>query len=334
MLNQAAPEEAIELLCCKVGDETYCVDVESVRSIEPLDLLQGNPQVGALVGWLLGRDCEVPVFSLAVRLRTERREVTQASRVIVFDALPEPWGLLVDGIEGVQEVGVKNLFAPPHLPHTPAMNFFQGVVNLGDRLAFYLAPERVNTEADSYVKSQNGALHVRRSVVALPRKEVSGQLMFFHADKAEPGKRQLVFAVSLNRVRRIVDSFTLTKVPSAPPHILGIAQWVEGPVPVVDFCRCLGLEATKVDEDTCLLILRVDGGKSLVGVPTRADLRAVSLPLEHQPCARDLGVTQAFVRAAYELPRETLVVPDVDRLLAFDEAPPPKFAQGMAVFSA
>lgn len=342
MLNQAVQEESLELLCCKVGDETYCMDVESVKSIEPLDLLQGNPQVGALVGWLLSREYEVPVFSLALRLRCERREVTPASRIIVFDALPEPWGLLVDGIEGVREVGVSSLFAMPAslratLPQVPALNFFQGMVKMDERLVFYLAPERINTEADSYVKNQSGALHLRSLPVALPRKEVKGQLMLFHADTkryAPEDEKPKVFAVSLNRVRRIVDSFTLTKLPSAPPHILGVTEWLEGPVTVVDFCHCLGLGATRMDEETCLLILRVEGGNALVGVPTRADLRAVSLPLEYQPCRQPPALNGDLVRAAYELPQETLVIPDVDKLLTFTQTTAPKFATGMAVFTA
>ncbi len=112
--------------------------------------------------------------------------------------------------------------------------------------------------------------------------EQSQYLTFFIADEE--------YAVSIVRVKEIIQYDTLTKVPKTPHWIRGVINLRGGVVPVIDLAVKFGLPETAITSSACIVITEVDieGEISVMGV--LAD--AVSQVIELRP--EDIEPTPAF----------------------------------------
>jgi len=118
-------------------------------------------------------------------------------------------------------------------------------------------------------------------------------------------------------------------VPAAPAFVLGLVNWRDRPVPVIDLAGRLGLASEanlSANGRTHLIIARDKGhvlGSSkggsnqdaLVGFLVRLAIRVLRLPIAHQPCSRTLPLNQALTRGIVELENETLVILDIRGIL-------------------
>ena len=78
--------------------------------------------------------------------------------------------------------------------------------------------------------------------------------------------------------------------------------------------RRLGLAPSTPDGQSRLLIVPAGAG-AWAGFVVRPSVRVLRLPLPHRPCRRVPPVDQALVRGVMELKGETLVIPNLRRVL-------------------
>jgi chemotaxis signal transduction protein len=188
------------------------------------------------------------------------------------------------------------------------------------------------------------------------RRPDQGQIMVFSVADPRPGEQPLSFGLSISQINEILYPLPLLPVPGAPPFVLGLINWRDRPVPAIDLGARLGLvpgETSPSDNwATRLIIVRdksqvlpapsralpapvgaaqvspvegvVEGSSSkagssqgvLVGFLIQPAIRALRLPLAHQPCSRALPLDQALTRGVVELENETLVIPDIRGMLS------------------
>jgi purine-binding chemotaxis protein CheW len=76
-----------------------------------------------------------------------------------------------------------------------------------------------------------------------------------------------LFATDVARVREVLDLCTITKIPTAPPYLLGLVNVRGSAVPVVDLRTKFGLPriADTVQSRIVVLELELDGELSVVG---------------------------------------------------------------------
>ena len=76
------------------------------------------------------------------------------------------------------------------------------------------------------------------------------------------------YALPLLQAREIVILPPLTRVPTTPPHILGVFNLVGRVVPVLDVAVKLGLGATAYDDRSCVVVADVllEGETTVVGI--------------------------------------------------------------------
>jgi purine-binding chemotaxis protein CheW len=107
-----------------------------------------------------------------------------------------------------------------------------------------------------------------------------------------------VYAVPVASVHELVMLQPLTHVPTMPACIRGLMNLRGTVVPIVDLARQLGLGATEVGLQTCVMIVEAvaDGARSLMGVLTNEVQDVIELK------ESDIGPVPAFgsaVNAAY-----------------------------------
>ena len=335
MRSQANPAAGLRVLRLGVGKEAYALEMDHVLGIRRADRMRPCPETEAAVGKLPGADGGVAVFDLAGRLGRQAAPAVGQKQVVVLKAEPRPWGLLVDRVAPGFQVSADSIHPLPQVVAGLPRSLFQAVLTLEKELLLLLGPDRLWPDFAPAGPSLAGIETALRHPLALPPAfgRFSGcrpgqkQIVLFAAEAPRPRERPLLFGVSISRVLELVEVPPVIPVPGAPAFVLGLAGWRDRPVAVIDLAGRLGLPATVQDPRSRLLIVRTPGGAEPAGLLVRSPIRIRRLPLPHWRCSRPLPVDPSLARALVELQTDTLVVPDLGRILQVSEPipgqPPP-----------
>jgi purine-binding chemotaxis protein CheW len=239
--------------------------------------------------------------------------------VIVFQG-GSPWGLLVDEVTQVTVEPEHHHRLPPLLGEEAGCPF-ESVLQFQEDPVLLLDPEGLHSSPDNAHSRSNEFKLVIPPQPLVSSKRMSAaqaalrQLLLFTTADALPHPRPLVFGLKLTQVQAIVEMPPLVPVPCMPSFVAGITLWRNRPVTVLDLAQRLGLPPSAPEKRTRLLVVPAGGEKGLIGFPVRPSIRVLNLPVEHRPCTRMPPVDTSFVRGTVELRKETLVVPDLDRIL-------------------
>ena len=332
------------------------------------------------VGWLPTDEGEVPVFSLANRLgrssqaamlERERRR-GELQRIIVLDrpnlraeGIPsELWGLLVDRVSQTISVPADRVTPLPAAVINPSEAYFSGVVRMGEQLILLLSPEwlhpdkRYRTESSRKPEKGSGERPAKEHDAERPmrgaapdssapkaerrgRRRDSGQIVIFSILGSKTMGRTLSFGLSVSQVPEILEPLPAIPVPAAPAFVLGLMNWRDRPVPLIDMADRLGMNsrpARSADEAARLIIARdkADSGPMdrsqegdrkgtsssggmvegvLAGFLIRPSVQILRLPIEHQAGSRAPSLDLNLARGIVEMHDATLVIPDIGRIL-------------------
>jgi chemotaxis signal transduction protein len=301
MLNQTRTTETLRLIRCDTAGETYGLDMSWVRSIQRTDRLRRSPEAKgpstnhhrgepvepsghSPVGWLPGNEGDIPVFSLASQIgRPSSKEGSALQRIVVLNAEPRPWALLVDRVSQVIQIPADRVVPLPPIVVNPSADYFKGVIKLDKELILFLSPERLHPDASppppcSPPQAEEIRREAREAVSPSPgtgtksptisdgsQRRSHGQIVVFSTAEPHPAERTLSFGLSISQVPEILEPLPLVPVPAAPIFVLGLVNWRDWPVPVIDLAGRLGLasEANPSANGQTRLIIARDKGQVL-----------------------------------------------------------------------
>jgi purine-binding chemotaxis protein CheW len=310
----------LSLVRCGVGGETYGLDMSCVRGILRSDRLRRAAGPDGLVGHLAEREGALPVYSLAARLGRPTPSVA-GQPVVVVSTGAKPWGLLVDRVSQVARVEASAAKPLPGVAVDPLTNCLEGIVQREGETIFLLSLMRLNPGVSGGESAPASLLAAACRVgapsvapLATARRPSQKQLVLFATSDPPPRQRPLTFGLTIAQVLEIRSAEALVPVPNASEHCLGLANWHDWPVGVLDLAGRLGMSGAPPSEQSRLLIARAPGGSDLVGFLVRPSIRVLRLPVPHEPCTRQLNLDQSLLKGCIELKNETLVLPDLRRL--------------------
>lgn len=321
-LRAAGTASTGRFMRCVVAGTTYCLNMRWVRGIRRPDELQGRPQDDGHVGWLSHEAQDVPVLSLAARLSLPAMRPPEGGKIVLCHTSSRPWAFLVERVEGIIDIPSTDIFPVPRLARNAAAPFVESVVKYAGTMLLALSPAGLSPQAKRTTMSPSPterpeALPTLTRVPPVPGKQ--GAILCFSTTDQPPTAWPLSFGLSVSQVAHMQQSSTLCPVPGAASHVLGLAEWQGYPLAVIDLSRCLGGDASTLSRDSRLLIARATTTPAFVSFPVRPQVRVCSLPLPHQPSYRSLALQAALLRGCFDLANETLVIPDIDRLLVLQE---------------
>lgn len=342
MVYNPKPTDPLNLVYCDVGEETYALDMTWVRSVQRIDRMLTNaemrPDDAGFVGWLPSNRGDIPVFTLAHRLgRSAASNGTGAQqRIIVLpspapytnsrDEEGQPWGLLVDRVSQVVQ-STADHFAPlPAIATDPTTNYFEGVIKANATLTLFLSPEWLHPNAPlnpdgpkrpagQPQEPSKPRLKVTKSVGPTLR---TGRLLTFSLMIPQPLERPLSFGLSIAQVTEILRMPSLIPIPTALPYILGLLNWRDHVVPVIDLTsRLTGDRPTNgsTGDQAHLVVIRGTEPDTYVAFPVQSNLRLLRLPLAHQVSTRTFSLNQDFIQGTFELKQETLAILNIAKIL-------------------
>jgi len=139
----ADPSKSRQVLTFCLGAETYGVDilrVQEIRGWSPVTHLPKSP--AHVLGVLNLRGSIVPIVDLRVRFSLERAEFTPLTVIIVLSIMTaagrSEFGLVVDSVSDVVDIGLDDLKETPNLGGKLNSDFIQCLATVSDRMLILL----------------------------------------------------------------------------------------------------------------------------------------------------------------------------------------------------
>jgi len=131
------------------------------------------------------------------------------------------------------------------------------------------------------------------------------------------------FAISILKVKEIIEYDTVTKVPKTPKWIRGVINLRGGVVPVIDLAVKFGLEERPVTKTTCIIIVegQFEDESTTVGVVADAVSQVMELTTEKIQQVPEFGtcVKVDYLLGMAQLGKKFALLLDVDKVLSTDE---------------
>lgn len=134
---------------------------------------------------------------------------------------------------------------------------------------------------------------------------------------------QELFAMEVSKVREVLEFSKVTKVPRTPSYMRGVINLRGSVVPVVDLRLKLGLEATQVTVNTCVVIaeILVDGERTVLGALVDAVQEVIDLDASQVAPPPRIGnqIDSAAIRAMGKRDDRFVMILDLDRVFTVHE---------------
>lgn len=143
MTNNTAITER-QLVVFNLGDETYGVDIATVREIIRMQEITAMPGTETYVKGIINlRGMVIPVVDLRQRFRLNEAEYGKETRIVVLDSGGQEIGVIVDSVAEVLRISSDAIEHPSSIITTGDSEYLLGIVKLTDRLVILLNTERV-----------------------------------------------------------------------------------------------------------------------------------------------------------------------------------------------
>lgn len=148
------------------------------------------------------------------------------------------------------------------------------------------------------------AAELAHAVAELEPEEEEGRLVAMFSVGEE------IYAIPLEHLRAAIPLTTVTPIPHAPPHVIGIVRFRGQAITVLSFAGMFGVGGWRVDPAVLIVLEGPDG-------------RLIAVDCEHIPRAATLPHAAIEVaRSARSGPVLELALPQVGRIMLLDELAP------------
>src|SRR4051812_9914321 len=131
------------------------------------------------------------------------------------------------------------------------------------------------------------------------------------------------FAVSILKVKEILEYDTITTVPNVPKWICGVLNLRGSVVPIVDLAMKFGRPASEITKLTCIVIVETlcDGERLTMGVLVDSVSQVIDLAADdiEAPPAFGTGVKTGYLQGMGRSGKKFCLMLNIDNVLASEE---------------
>ena len=136
--------EKREFVVFKIGAQEFCIEITSTREIRGWTESTTLPHApDYLLGVINLRGTILPIVDLARRLGLPTKTPNERDVIIVVQIGERTFGLFVDSVSDILDVGPEQLREVPDLDDQRAEEFFNAVVVVEDRIIYEILPAGV-----------------------------------------------------------------------------------------------------------------------------------------------------------------------------------------------
>lgn len=127
----------------------------------------------------------------------------------------------------------------------------------------------------------------------------------------------LVLGLDVKRVQEVLRHQPMTHVPLASPMIRGLINLRGQIVLAIDLSFCLGLASKNPTGESMQVVIRSEDGAASLVVDGIRDIVQVQPDSFEEPPETLTGPGRAFIKGAYKMPRQLLLVLDPEAILNY-----------------
>ena len=241
----------------------FGLDIDRVQEITPRTNITNVPGSPSFVlGVVNLRGMIIPVLDSRQRFHLPAKEATDKTRIIVIGLAGQPTGLMVDSVSEVVKLDDFTLRDTPPLVAGVRSDYLAGMVTAGNRLITLINLEKILDssefgERELLVEASTNNTFISgatETIVDLAEEELP--YVTFTLGKEH-------FGINLKMVEEIIELPTVTKVPDAPPYVLGVICLRDQVLPLLDFIQLLQVEPTEAPVQGDMVILLAFGSAKL-----------------------------------------------------------------------
>ena len=151
---------------------------------------------------------------------------------------------------------------------------------------------------------------------ALKSDERAGKYLTFLIGKEE-------FGVGVLKVREIMGIQEITEVPQTPPYLKGVINLRGKVIPVIDLRLKFGLSAIDYTQRTCIIVVQVNSGATLlqIGIVVDAVSEVITLALGDIEDTPDFGADIAtdYILGMAKIKDKVKILLDINEVLSSHE---------------
>jgi len=219
----------------------FGLDIDRVQEITPRTAITPVPGAPSFVlGVVNLRGMIIPVLDSRLRFHLPPKAATDKTRIIILGLAGQPTGLLVDSVAEVVKLDDFTLRDTPPLVAGVRSEYLAGMVTTGDRLITLINLEKILDSAEfgqreALADTTAGASTFMALDTAVELAEDELPYVTFTLGKES-------FGIDLKLVEEIIEIPPITKVPDAPPYVMGVICLRDQVLPLLDFIQLLQVE--------------------------------------------------------------------------------------------
>ena len=145
---------------------------------------------------------------------------------------------------------------------------------------------------------------------------LTGKYLVFNIDNVEYG-------IGISKIREIIGVMPITPIPQSPPIVKGVLNLRGKVIPVVDLRIRFGLEEKEYQDQTCIIIVDIEGndGQVMVGIVVDTVSEAKHIKgedIEDKPNGLQLNM-DCFILGMAKINENIITILDVDKLFIDEE---------------
>jgi purine-binding chemotaxis protein CheW len=251
-----APGGARQFVTFRVGPELFGVPLAEVQEIIRMpDLVQVPLAPASLEGVANLRGAILPITSLRRVFGVEELAHDDATRVVVVRLQDRPAGFVVDRMASVVTAEPDEIEDADAVGGEAQGELLRGVVKRTDGMIQLLEPARLVGQMPAAAARAEASRQHRpedAGPAEVPQDDI--QLVSFVAAGQE-------YAFPIEEVQEIVQlPPEVTRVPQAPPAVIGVITLRERLLPLVSLRGLFGLPADALGESSRIVVVAPDGG--------------------------------------------------------------------------
>ena len=127
-----------------LDDQCFGVDIQYVIEIIGIQGITKVPKVPSYICGIINlRGKVVPIIDMRLRFHKASREFDKKTCIIVVEVANVTAGLIVDGVDEVEDIGDLNISEPPQMDWDYSSNFLKGVAQRGEEFQLILDCDKV-----------------------------------------------------------------------------------------------------------------------------------------------------------------------------------------------
>ncbi len=125
------------------------------------------------------------------------------------------------------------------------------------------------------------------------------------------------FGISIDRIEKIIEFEEGKKIPEPLPYMMGIIEYNEKVLPVIDLSKRLYEKDTNRDMDTKIIV--INWNEKHIGLTVEDILGIKSYEKEYEAPNKEMEISKEYVDGFIKLPEDIIIVLDSDKLFILED---------------